>query len=100
MFGLVSRRRAVALEAENRRLRMRLRVHEALTVDNARTVYRYERRLVRLCRAVAVARRDYAAQCRVADRLSDQLMCSMGYSDEGLKALGSAVRSARAEVQR
>lgn len=93
MFGLVSRRRAEALAAENARLRNRLRVYEGASATTVRVVYRYEKRLARLARAVATGRAEYAAQCRVNDRLSDQLMCAMGYSDDGLKLLGTAVRS-------
>lgn len=84
MFALVSRRRAVALEAENRRLRNRVRAYEHAAADTAHTVYRYERRLTRLCRAVAEARREYAVQCRVADRLSDRLLDATGYLGEPL----------------
>lgn len=48
----------------------------------------------RLDRALHVCARyldAYHAQCRVNDRLSDQLMGAMGYTDAGLKALGVAV---------
>lgn len=57
MFGLISRRRAVALEAENRRLRRTVRAYELAAADTAHAVYRYELRLARLCRAVAGTRR-------------------------------------------
>ncbi|MFG2747225.1 hypothetical protein ACGFY0_45230 [Streptomyces chartreusis] len=79
MFGLVSRRRALALEEENRRLRMKVRVYEALSTDTAGLVYRYERRLTRLCRALAATRRELAAQHRLADRLMDQVLDATGY---------------------
>lgn len=51
------------------------------------------RRLDRLVHAVVRLRRELAAQCRVNDRLSDQLMNSMGYNAAGLLALGVAVRT-------
>lgn len=79
MFGLISRRRALALEAENRRLRNRLRSYEHAAADGAHTVYRYERRLTRLCRALAATRRDLAGQQRLADRLMDQVLDATGH---------------------
>lgn len=79
MFGLVSRRRALSLEAENRRLRNRLRSYEMASADAAHAVYRYERRLARLCRAIAALRRELAGQQRLADRLMDQVLDATGY---------------------
>ena len=51
-------------------------------------------RLHRALRACAGYRSELAAQHRVNNRLSDQLMDSLGYDDAGLKALGRAVREA------
>ncbi|MFI0768578.1 hypothetical protein ACH4TQ_27380 [Streptomyces sp. NPDC021218] len=48
-------------------------------------------RLDRALRACARYLDAYHAQCRVNDRLSDQLMGAMGYTDDGLKALGVAL---------
>lgn len=88
MFGLVSRRRAVALEAENRRLRGTVRDFEQAAADTAHSVYRYERRLARLCRAVADTRRELAGQQRLADRLMDQVLDATGYQGAPLDSPG------------
>jgi hypothetical protein len=57
---------------------------------------RMELRLDRALRACLRVRRELAAQYRVNDRLSDQLMGSMGYSDVALSRLGVDLASTKA----
>jgi hypothetical protein len=82
MLGLVSRRRMLAVEAENRRLRNGIRMYERASMDSSHLVYRYEKRLARLCRAIAGARDEAAVQRRVTNRLANQLLDAVGYRGE------------------
>lgn len=84
-----SRATVIRLAGRNNELSNRLeRANEAA---NDGALDEMGARLDRALHACARYLDAYHAQCRVNDRLSDQLMGAMGYTDDGLKALGVAL---------
>ncbi|MFG2826056.1 hypothetical protein ACGFWI_01010 [Streptomyces sp. NPDC048434] len=55
---------------------------------------RYAARLARMARVIVRLRRELTAQKRVNDRLANQLMGAMGYTDAALKRLDVPARTA------
>ncbi|MGW3428934.1 hypothetical protein ACWDHW_13400 [Streptomyces melanosporofaciens] len=83
--------RATVIRLAGRNTTLAERLEHAHEAANDGALDEMGARLDRALHACARYLDAYHAQCRVNDRLSDQLMGAMGYTDAGLKALGVAL---------